>query len=141
MGLFVSGCGSNQLQTAPVQGTVSLDGRPLESGQVVFTPSQGRGARGQLNRDGTFVLTTYTDGDGAIVGVHQVAILPVIPLGEAAGAEAEVSSESLIPRRYLAGATSKLTFEVEPHQANHANFELHTDELSARAKRSHLSGK
>lgn len=119
----LAGCSSDQLETAEVHGTVTLDGNPLTNAQVLFSPARGRGARGSLGSDGTFTLTTYSKGDGAIVGLHQVSILPVTPLN-ATTAEAESSSQIEIPVRYTVGATSGLTADVKPNQLNRADFNL-----------------
>ena len=70
------GCSSYTLETAEVRGTVTLDGRPLEGGGVLFVPAQGRGATGTIQRDGTYVLGTYSAGDGATVGRHIVTVNP-----------------------------------------------------------------
>jgi hypothetical protein len=64
------------LETAEVRGTVTFDGRPLESGAVLFVPAHGRGATGTIQRDGTYVLGTYCAGDGATVGRHIVTVNP-----------------------------------------------------------------
>ncbi len=77
------GCGSKvPYNVAPVSGTVTLDGQPLTGGKVMFAPiAQGNTAKagkpgfGQLNADGTFVISTYSDGDGAVVGMHWVSIM------------------------------------------------------------------
>lgn len=77
----VAGCGPQQPAVAPVRGTVTLDGHPLSTGRVSFEPvaaagsaQGGRPAFGAIQPDGTFVLSTYGDGDGAIVGEHRVTL-------------------------------------------------------------------
>ena len=93
------GCaGSHELETATVRGLVTIDGSPLKSGMVYFNPMSGRGARGEIRSDGSFELTTYQDGDGAIVGEHKVF---VIAIDEAATAiEATGPVKSLVPPKY-----------------------------------------
>jgi len=65
---------------ARVSGTVTHNGKPVTSGSVVFTPvgdSQGAGARiatGQIESDGSYTLTTYDTGDGAVLGQHIVTV-------------------------------------------------------------------
>lgn len=80
---FMSGCSSSEFETAVVSGTVRCDGTLLTDGLVVFTPipagdaktvNTGRAASGIVWPDGTYKLSTYGDGDGAIVGDHNVEV-------------------------------------------------------------------
>jgi hypothetical protein len=71
-------------------GVVSLDGKPLESGSVLFMPTRGRAAIGIIQPDGTYSLTTYHDNDGAIVGSHTVTVSPYI-------AQTEENAEVTLP--------------------------------------------
>ncbi len=109
----LSGCGrpSYQLDTARVHGTVTLDGLPLPSGYVFLATARGRQARGRIQSDGTFVLSTYDKGDGAQVGTHPVIISPVPP-DEAA------ERRVVIPARYTRSGTSGLSVEVKPGVEN-----------------------
>ena len=129
--VLLAGCGgAGGLDTARVSGTVTLDGKPLTQGTVSFTPEKGRGATGQIASDGSFTLTTYKKGDGAVVGRHQVAIVSIEhPAATREAAEKiimEMEITWLIPRRYGNPFTSELTFEVKPGTKNVANFELTT---------------
>jgi hypothetical protein len=73
-----AGCGSGN--TSPVRGKVVFkDGTPLTGGLVVFRPVDQKvqvTARGDIHPDGTFVLGTYQEADGAIPGKYQAAITP-----------------------------------------------------------------
>jgi hypothetical protein len=78
---LVGGCDA-RAPVAPVHGIVTIDGRPLRAGAVVFTPLArgedkrvGKSAYGEIRPDGTFVLGTFTASDGAIVGMHRATIL------------------------------------------------------------------
>ena len=73
------GCGSDPShyvgQTVPVKGKVTYKGKPLTEGQIIFEPDAGgREAHGSIQPDGTFELTTFTKGDGAVTGTHRVAV-------------------------------------------------------------------
>jgi hypothetical protein len=72
------GCGSGN--TYPVRGKVFFkDGTPLTGGVVVFKPvddSLKVTAQGDIQQDGTFIVATYKEGDGALPGKYQVAITP-----------------------------------------------------------------
>ena len=59
----------------PVKGKLSHRGKPVTQGQIVLEPTDGgRDAKGEIRPDGTFVLSTFGDQDGALIGVHRVAI-------------------------------------------------------------------
>ena len=69
------GCGRGQLPTAVVEGRVLYEGKPLAFGSVMFQPVAGGPiARGIIQADGSFRLTTYKPNDGAILGEHLVRI-------------------------------------------------------------------
>lgn len=119
------GCGkpSYQLDTAPVRGTVTLDGGPLPSGYVVVPTTRGRMASGRIAPDGTFVLTTYDDGDGAQVGTHPVVVNEVPP-DEFSSVPRQ--NRVRIPERYSSAGTSGLEVTVKPDEENVLNLQLTT---------------
>lgn len=78
--MLCSGCGGSSQATPAtaivrVKGTITFKGKPLTRGQVQFEPKDaGRDAYGKIQPDGTFVLTTFKEGDGAVKGVHRVSV-------------------------------------------------------------------
>lgn len=71
--LLACGCGKKMM--AKVEGTVLLDGKPLDGATVVFQPEQGGlPASGLTGSDGVFHLTTRSTGDGAREGNYKVTI-------------------------------------------------------------------
>jgi hypothetical protein len=75
------GCGDgSDYQLAPVHGKLMMGSRPLAGAKVMFAPvakegnKGGKAAVGLTGEDGTFTLTTYDDGDGAVVGDHWVTV-------------------------------------------------------------------
>ena len=65
--------------TVPAKGSVALPGgQPLKAGRVVLNPQDSGGveAFGDLKPDGTFTLTTYKQGDGAVPGHYIATISP-----------------------------------------------------------------
>ncbi len=72
--LVVAGCGPQRPPMGKVQGVVTLDGEPLSAGSIQFWPDVGRPSRSSINEDGTYELTTFDAGDGALVGNHVVTI-------------------------------------------------------------------
>jgi hypothetical protein len=113
--LVADGCGSRRPATAPVEGKVVYRGKPLEFGSVLFQPDAGPPARGAIQADGTFHLSTHRDGDGAVLGVHRVQV--VCNDMQRPGAASQTSQEpgvgkSYIPPKYSRYDTSGLTREV-----------------------------
>ena len=111
-----------RLPTAPVRGTVTLDGQPVTEGEVVFLPAAGKPSRGRLDAEGAFVLSAYTSGDGAVIGAHRVGV--IARRGEPEEWSEAPTVEWLVPPRYANPATSGLTFEVLPNQENTPHFAL-----------------
>src|SRR5262245_40133458 len=72
--LIAAGCNSGK--PVKVEGLVTLEGKPVEGATVTFNPQsdQGHIAAGRTGSDGTFRLTTFTSGDGALAGDYQVTI-------------------------------------------------------------------
>jgi hypothetical protein len=84
--LFASlaGCrDSGHLPTYAVKGKVVFsDGTPLPGGWIIFeSPEHKLAARGVIEKDGTYRLSTYDQEDGAVAGRHLVAIVPASPEG------------------------------------------------------------
>jgi len=116
--MLAVGCGRDgRLLTAQVSGTVTLDGKPLPYGEVLFAPANGRVAKGTV-KDGHFTLRTYGVADGAVLGRHRVSVTARKMLeGSRSGAPGIPQyAPSLIPEHYAAPATSGLEFEVTSGQ-------------------------
>jgi hypothetical protein len=86
----IVGCGAAEYRkvVVPVSGTVTCGGRPVTEGYVVFIPKvpagadvmkSGKAAAAYIQADGTYTLTTYDEGDGALVGDHTVRIERLAP--------------------------------------------------------------
>ena len=75
----LAGCGSHP-RRVPVSGLVTIQGDPLRWGVILLDPIDGGPpAVGEMQRDGTFRLTTFREFDGAIPGTYRVSFL-VYPL-------------------------------------------------------------
>jgi hypothetical protein len=73
------GCGRNEkpyvAPTVPVKGKITYKGQPLTGGSITFESEEnGRQSHGSIQPDGTFVMTTFKEGDGAMTGSHRVAV-------------------------------------------------------------------
>ncbi|QDU73617.1 hypothetical protein Pan97_05930 [Bremerella volcania] len=109
----LAGC-ETPVATHPVTGTVMLaNGSPAGGGIIKFRTTSEDGeivkAHGQIQSDGSFRLTTFQDGDGALEGDHEV-ILFSPATGDGGGAVAVPN----FPNRYRKYETSGLKFHVSP---------------------------
>jgi hypothetical protein len=75
------GCGDGNPRTYPIPGRVTYDdGSPVPGATVIFqTTVDGKNviARGRVESDGSFRLTTFRDNDGVVAGEHQIALSPL----------------------------------------------------------------
>lgn len=112
---LIAGCDAGPA-TAPVTGTVTLDGEPLRFGKVMFQSVEGgQPARGEIGADGAFALGTFRRGDGAIVGTHRVRVVCYSsqdPANAGKGPAGDSLGRLLIPERYTSLGASGLTAEV-----------------------------
>lgn len=124
---IMTGCGEQieKKPTAPVKGIVTFEGKPLETGEVVFFPDSGEQiAHGKIQPDGSFELTTYDEGDGAFPGKHTVTIISERDMEGVSAEDPEASLEpSFIPTKYNMQKTSGLTAVVKEGD-NEINFDL-----------------
>lgn len=127
--MLCTGCfGQKGLETAPVTGVVTYNGKPLPYGRVSFRPQAGSPATGDIQSDGSFSLSTYGNGDGAIVGTHQVSITATEAdagnMAETAANTEMVVPKSLIPKKYTSFSTSEIIAEVVASGENKFTLEL-----------------
>lgn len=131
--VVLSGCG-NSLSVADAEGTVELDGQPLDRIQVEFWPV-GEGVRsvGTTDSEGRFMLMT-DDGkqQGAVLGAHKVILHDAAAVGDKflrrAGEDVDISEgkkprisgayanpeKTSLTAEVVSGKTNEFTFKVEP---------------------------
>src|SRR5258705_6914772 len=123
--LGLAGCGGPSLY--PVHGKVTWDNgaeaRQLAGGLVICESVDGKvGARGDIEKDGSFRLSTYKPGDGLLPGKHRVAVVeysprepPPPPIIDRAFSRVEASGLEINVER----TTNQVTLKVRraPHQA------------------------
>jgi len=84
---LLSGCsgGLKEFPVAEVSGVVLCEGKPVPFAKVQFNPKAAEGTKSAIvgkpgfafaDKDGKFVLSTYGDGDGAVIGKHVVTAVP-----------------------------------------------------------------
>lgn len=124
-------CGKAQKPLAPAAGKVLYRGKPLQFGSVIFVPKGGgQIARGVIQADGTFKLSTGSE-DGAAVGRHGVRIAcydknPTPGGAQTASPDDQESAlgRSLIPQKYTRSQSSGLEADVKDGQNEPFVFDL-----------------
>lgn len=147
LGATLLGCGKGRADAEPthkVSGKVTMGGSPVSGATVTFSPTGDQPpAFGRTDTDGTFTLTTYDSGDGAVAGSYKVRITKSEGgSGEAAGAQeghdpdnpeafeapkypGEADSiSSVLPEQYAKDDTTPLAAEVTEGGENKFEFEL-----------------
>src|SRR5947207_1514113 len=104
------GCERSSLKTAPVKGRITFNGKPLPQGAVLFVPVvPGPTATGEIHTDGTYSLTTFRNGDGAVLGTHKIVVDAKEDFPSGAISPRTPSPPALVPDKYLSHATTDLT--------------------------------
>src|SRR5262249_44449760 len=111
-----AGCTQNSEahpQTVTVKGKVTYLGRPLMRGPINFLPDDGRPAIGEIQADGSYSLSTFNSGDGAVLGHHRVVVTStdgdptIMP-----GSPGYRPPKELVPKKYMAADSSGLEANV-----------------------------
>jgi len=127
--LLAAGCGGGPKlpPRAPVEGTVTLDGKPLPRGTVQFVPDQDKRTKGppavaQIDADGNYRLST-AGVEGAVIGWHRVAVVAQenVDLNQTSYAP------SLVPEKYNDPSSSGLSYEVKAGEHNLIDVELKSE--------------
>jgi len=125
--VVVAGCQRGP-EMVPLHGQVHYQGNPLEYGGVMFQPvGGGTLARGQIQPDGSFVLTTKTKGDGVKRGLCRVRVTAFESQrsGGSANVEGDMPlGESAIPSKYQSFGASGIEIEVTPDMQQPVIIEL-----------------
>jgi len=114
--LSLSGCGDSGLKVYSVKGKVVYsDGSPMKEGTIEFEALEGewkgRNARGRIDEDGGFELTTVQPGDGAVAGRHRAIVRE--PFRDVDVLEGEVMPKPIIDPRFARYQTAGLEFTVQ----------------------------
>jgi hypothetical protein len=125
------GCGN---QICPVQGKITLDGKPMVGGgSIAFVPiggQKGKAAGGEIKEDGTYTLTTNSPGDGSMLGEFKVVITQstakepeATPDGKAPSEPVVLPASDHIPAIY-SSHDSPLRATVEAKSLNEIHLDL-----------------
>jgi hypothetical protein len=113
----VAGCSQGPTYY-PVSGTVTLDGKPLEHGDIFFVDISGRyGPDPGRIEDGRFQFKAKAGKKRVQISASKIFV------GGAKGAGGEPVPEEFLAPEY--NAQSKLTGEVKPEGPNEFEFKLH----------------
>jgi hypothetical protein len=116
----------------PIRGTVTYQGKPLQEGTVLYVPksADGRQARGDIQPDGSFRLTTLREHDGAQQGEYDIVVIALEPhpgeppSREEVEARGGIRRKSIIPPKYTKAETSGLSDVVDDRHPGVKDLEL-----------------
>jgi hypothetical protein len=125
------GCGSNRMKTAVVRDTLTYNGKPVPNGTISFIPESGPTATGEIGSDGSYRLTTYRKGDGAVLGKHKVIVVAMEDMSGKLPEARNPLPPPIVPVKYTSLATTDLRAEVKD-QDNTIDFNLEDDKKKGR---------
>lgn len=130
--IAMAGCGGDNFKLATVEGTVKLDGKPLDKIMIEFWPqSDGPRSFAETDSAGHFKLMT-DDGkhEGASVGSHKVILKDAGALGDKfmgrAGEDVDMSKgkKPRLSGKYSSPETTSITMSVEAGKKNKFDIEV-----------------
>jgi hypothetical protein len=111
--IALAGCDSSGLgKIVPVKGKITIDGKPLTKGSLVFKPDVAKGntstfePSATIAADGNYSLFTQ-EKEGAPLGWHKVGVV-----AQEASPNDPYSMKSLVPPRYNDAESSGLSVEI-----------------------------
>jgi hypothetical protein len=128
---FTAGC-SRSSQESQVSGSVSLDGKQIGPGIIVFAPEgSGTPAIGPIDDDGDYSVSTSHEV-GLSAGKYKVGVsIREVPANVKRG-DRLPPGKLLIPEKYEDSATSGLEYDVAPG-SNTIDIELKSQSSNAAA--------
>lgn len=130
----ISGCGSDapkgpeKLSTTPVDGIVTLNGKPAAEVSISLHHSEGKVApRGMSDKDGKFSISTYGKDDGAPVGKYKVTAAKNMTKEISPGVLAPPPPggfKSDIPSKYESVNSTDISVEIKAGEKNSLKIDL-----------------
>ncbi len=113
-----------QPRTYPVSGKVRFkSGGDVHVGTVEFKSKEHQiQARGQIQSDGRFTLTTFNENDGAIAGMHDCVVVQFVMAEGITGHPP--STIGVVDPRYASYSTSRLKAEIFADKKNEIILEV-----------------
>ncbi len=130
IGLVGNGCsgGSSSEHTVAARGVLTHKGQPLANYAVTLQPLEGqRGAAGETDEQGHFVLGTNSQGDGAPPGKHRVSIAYLGPVASRPDGQNNFTAPQpkvKLAAKYGSPETSGLTVEVPASGSSDLKIEV-----------------
>ncbi len=128
------GCGSDvpkgpeKISTTPVDGVVTLNGKPAAEVSVSLHHSEGKVApRGISDKDGKFSIATYGKDDGAPAGKYKVTAAKNMTKEISPGVLAPPPPggfKSDIPTKYESVNTTDISVEIKAGEKNSLKIDL-----------------
>jgi hypothetical protein len=128
---ILTGCGHRSaFPTEPIDGLVTLDGKPLDQATITFSPIlnetlDAKPAYGLSDAEGKFKITAANgglEGKGTTIGKYTVCVSKIVGTTSlsdeeikernAKGIAVQLEFKSVIPQKYSDTSTSGLIFEV-----------------------------
>jgi hypothetical protein len=123
--LFLIGCGDSHIKTFPVEGAITYKGKPVPGGSIMFQPKDAKEAPAATAdiKNGRYVLKTYKDGDGAVLGQHTVTVISLEDQTGRLPEDRNPLPPAVVPLKYSFADKSGLTAVVE-NKKNTIDFDL-----------------
>lgn len=119
--VLVAGC-TDTPPVGAVSGKITVKGKPVEYGSVMFVPAAGTVGSGTIQPDGTYTLTTFRRNDGALVGDHKV-VVEAYTITKSRDPGVDDTANPAAHKKYYNVATTPLTATVRPGD-NALDFDL-----------------
>ena len=122
-----TGCPEKTFPVAPVSGTITINGKPVEGANIKFQPTSksnsgvaGGGSYARTDAEGKFTMQLILqDGEGAVVGEHRVYITTGAP------AEGQSDAPRIVGERVpMEWRDGHHTFEVPEGGTTTADFKI-----------------
>lgn len=122
LAVLIAGCGKEPAKpwekVYPVKGSVVFKGKPLAGAQLTLIPQDNTfpssvRPSATSKDDGTFVLGTYSAGDGAPAGTYKVVAVHYPVVGSKDNPSAGPND---LPAKFARPETTTLTVEVGPSE-------------------------
>jgi len=130
IGLAGNGCssGASVEHTVLARGVLTHKGQPLSYYAVTLQPLEGqRGAAGETDEQGHFVMGTNSAGDGALPGKHRIGIAYLGPPASRPDGQNNFTAPQpkvKLSAKYASPETSGLTVEVPPSGTSDLKIEV-----------------
>lgn len=123
--LAFAGCGDSGFDVASTSGVVLCNGQPVTGGLVYFEPKQtgesavvGKVGLGTIDAQGNFTVTTYENGDGAVVGPHVIKV----GKGSGPGCDCAMNADRIVMEVDVASGAENVFEVVLPKKTRQDQF-------------------